>query len=190
MHNQTGIGQNAFMKAYSLENVSALVVDDNRFMRTIIVNVLRGLSIQYVAEARDGHEALEELRATAIDLVVMDWEMEGMSGLQLLQTIRSGKRGINPLMPAIVVSANTIARNIIRARDAGMTEFLAKPVSAASLYARIVSIIENPRRFVRTGSYFGPDRRRRFDPDYVGPKRRTEDKTGDDLNDLDAVKRA
>lgn len=160
-------------------------------MRTIIVNVLRGLSIHHVAEARDGHEALEELRATPIDLIVMDWEMEGMSGIQLLQTVRSGKRGINPLVPVIVVSANTIARNIIQARDAGMTEFLAKPVSAASLYARIVSIIESPRRFVRTGAYFGPDRRRRFDPDYVGPRRRTEDQQrGGGLGDLDAVKRA
>jgi CheY-like chemotaxis protein len=179
------------MKAYSLDNVSALVVDDNRFMRTIIVNVLRGLSIHHVAEARDGYEALEELRATPIDLIVMDWEMEGMSGMQLLQTVRSGKRGVNPLIPVIVVSANTIARNVIQARDAGMTEFLAKPVSAASLYARIVSIIESPRRFVRTGSYFGPDRRRRFEADYVGPRRRTEDqqRTGS-LDDLDAVKRA
>lgn len=179
------------MKAYSLDNVSALVVDDNRFMRTVIVNVLRGLSIRHVAEARDGYEALEEMRATPIDLVVMDWEMEGMNGMQLLQAIRSGKRGINPLVPVIVVSANTIARNILQARDAGMTEFLAKPVSAASLYARIVAIIESPRRFVRTGSYFGPDRRRRFDPDYMGPRRRNEDqqRTGG-LDDLDAVKRA
>lgn len=153
------------MKAYSLDNVSTLVVDDNRFMRTIIVNVLRGLSILHVAEARDGHEALAELRAAPIDLIIMDWEMEGMGGMQLLQTIRSGKRGINPLVPVIVVSANTIAR--------------------------IVSIIESPRRFVRTGSYFGPDRRRRFDPEYVGPRRRTEDQRRDGaLDDLDAVKRA
>lgn len=178
------------MKAYSLDNVSALVVDDNRFMRTIFVNVLRGLSIRHVMEARDGHEALEELRNTAVDLVVMDWEMEGMNGMALLQSIRSGKRGINPLVPVIVVSANTIARNILQARDAGMTEFLAKPVSAATLYARIVSIIENPRRFVRTGSYFGPDRRRKYDPEYVGPRRRTEDRQRTDHDDLDAVSRA
>lgn len=175
------------MKAYTLDNVSALVVDDNRFMRTVIVNVLRGLEIRHVAEARDGYEALEELRAAPIDLILMDWEMEGMSGMKLLQTLRSGKRGINPLVPVIVVSANTIARNVIQARDAGMTEFLAKPVSAASLYARIVSIIETPRRFVRTGSYFGPDRRRRFDPDYVGPRRRNEDTRRTDHDDLDAV---
>lgn len=177
------------MKAYSLENVSALVVDDNRFMRTILANVLRGLDVRNIAEARDGHEALEELRSTPTDLVVMDWEMERMGGMQLLQTIRSGKRGINPLIPVIVVSANTIARNIIQARDAGMTEFLAKPVSAATLYARIVSIIESPRRFVRTGSYFGPDRRRRFDPEYAGPKRRGEDESAA-LGDLDAVGQA
>jgi CheY-like chemotaxis protein len=178
------------MKTYSLENVATLVVDDNRFTRAVIANVLRGLSIRYVAEARDGHEALSELRNNPIDLVVMDWEMEGMSGAQLLQTIRGGNRGINAMIPVIVVSANTIARNILQARDAGMTEFLAKPVSAAGLYARIASIIENPRRFVRTGSYFGPDRRRRFDPDYVGPRRRNEDRQREDLDDLDAVSHA
>jgi len=177
------------MKSYALEEVSTLVVEDNRFMRTIIVNVLRGLSIRHVMEARDGHEALEELRNSPVDLVIMDWEMDGMNGMKLLQTIRSGKRGLNPLTPVIVVSANTIVRNIIQARDAGMTEFLAKPVSASSLYARIVSIIENPRRFVRTGSYFGPDRRRRFDPHYTGPRRRAEDRQSQPLDDLDAVGR-
>lgn len=178
------------MKAYNLENLSALVVDDNKFMRTIIVNVLRGLSITHIAEARDGREALEEVRNNPVDVVLMDWEMPEMNGAKLLKNIRSGKRGINPLVPVIVVSANTIARNVLDARDSGMTEFLAKPVSAAGLYARIVSIIENPRRFVRTGSYFGPDRRRKFDPDYTGPRRRAEDEAAEDLDDLDAIQPA
>lgn len=178
------------MKTYSLEDLAVLVVDDNRFMRTVLTNVLRGLDVRHIVEVKDGHEALEEMRSTPMDLVIMDWEMDGMPGRKLLETIRSGKRGLNPLVPVIVVSANTIARNIIQARDTGMTEFLAKPVSASALYARIVSIIENPRRFVRTTSYFGPDRRRRFDPDYMGPKRRSDDQGSDDLDDLDAVGRA
>src|SRR3546814_18323247 len=63
----------------------------------VIVNVLRGLSMRHVVEARDGYGALEELRATPIDLILMDWEMEGMNGMTLLQTIRSGRRGINPM---------------------------------------------------------------------------------------------
>ena len=177
------------MKTYDLDALKVLVVEDNRFMRTILVNVLRGLSVREVAEAKDGFEAIDELRAGGIDLVLMDWEMPEMNGMKLLQTIRSGKRNINPLLPVVVVSANTIARNIIQARDTGMTEFLAKPVSAQTLYSRIVAIIENPRRFVRTSSYFGPDRRRRFDPSYVGPKRRADDDSAAD-DDLDAVNRA
>jgi len=178
------------MKTYALDAISVLVVEDNRFMRSILVNVIKGLGVNHVLEAREGHEALEELRNTPVDIIVMDWELEGMTGSKLLQTVRSGKRGLNPLIPVVVVSANTIARNVLQARDTGMTEFLAKPVSAAALYARIVSIIENPRRFVRTGSYFGPDRRRRFDPDYSGPKRRADDRSMDDLDDLDAVNQA
>src|SRR3546814_17929940 len=120
------------MKAYSLDNVSALVVDDNRFPRTVIGNVLRGLSMRHVVEARDGYGALEELRATPIDMILMDWAMEGMNGMTLLQTIRSGRRGIHPMTPVIVVSANHIARYVRQARESRKTEFLTKPTSAAS----------------------------------------------------------
>jgi len=163
------------MKTYNLEALKVLVVEDNRFMRSILVNVLRGLDVREVSEAKNGLEAVDELRAGNTDLVIMDWEMDEMNGMKLLQTIRGGKRNINPLLPVVVVSANTIARNIIQARDAGMTEFLAKPISANTLYSRIASIIENPRRFVRTRNYFGPDRRRRYDPSYHGPRRRADD---------------
>jgi CheY-like chemotaxis protein len=178
------------MKSYSLDAVTVLVVEDNRFMRSILVNVLKGLGVNHVLEAREGNEALEEMRNTPVDIVVMDWEMDGLTGAKLLQSIRSGMRGLNPLVPVIVVSANTIARNVLQARDTGMTEFLAKPVSAAALYARIVAIIENPRRFVRTGSYFGPDRRRKFNPEYTGPRRRADDRSMEEMDDLDAVKQA
>lgn len=178
------------LKTYALDAISILVLEDNRFMRSILVNVIKGLGVNHVLEARDGSEALEELRNHPADIIVMDWELDGMSGAKFLQTVRSGKRGLNPLTPVIVVSANTIARNILQARDTGMTEFLAKPVSAAAIYARIVSIIENPRRFVRTGSYFGPDRRRRYEAGYMGPKRRSEDRSMDDVDDVDSLKQA
>lgn len=168
------------MKTYNFEAIRILVVEDNRFMRTILVNVLRGLDVREVAEAKNGIDAIEELRGGQVDLVVMDWEMDEMNGMELLKTIRSGKRNINPLLPVIVVSANTIARNIIQARDTGMTEFLAKPVSANAIYSRMAAIVENPRRFVRTESYFGPDRRRRYDSAYGGPKRRADDVEDDD----------
>jgi hypothetical protein len=61
------------------------------------------------------------------------------------------------------------------ARDAGVTEFLAKPITAHDLFSRIAEIVERPRGFVRCESYFGPDRRRRMVDDYAGPWRRNED---------------
>jgi hypothetical protein len=61
------------------------------------------------------------------------------------------------------------------ARDAGVTEFLAKPITAHTLFSRIAEIVERPRAFVRCDSYFGPDRRRRAIEDYAGPRRRKED---------------
>jgi hypothetical protein len=61
---------------------------------------------------------------------------------------------------------------VVSARDAGVTEFLAKPISAKALYQRILNVVANPRPFIRTKTYFGPDRRRNVNPNYVGPERR------------------
>src|SRR2546423_87136 len=85
--------------------------------------------------------------------------------------IRSSPDSPDPFAPIVMLSGHTEKARVMQARDAGITEFMAKPVSARSLYARIVSIIENPRPFVRTKDYFGPDRRRQMLP-FEGPERR------------------
>ncbi|MDE0809430.1 MAG: response regulator, partial [Alphaproteobacteria bacterium] len=74
--------------------------------------------------------------------------------------------------PIIMVTGHTEKARITEARDAGINELMAKPVSAKSLYRRLVSVIEHPRQFVRTKTYFGPDRRRKVQP-FEGPNRRT-----------------
>jgi two-component system chemotaxis response regulator CheY len=78
-----------------------------------------------------------------------------------MQIIRKEKQSKNPFVPIIVVSANTEVRHILTARDAGMTEFLAKPISTGLIYARICLIIERQRLFIRCNGFFGSDRRRR-----------------------------
>lgn len=165
------------MKLYSLGRVSVMVVDDNQFMRTLLVEALQAMGVTNITVARDGAEALDKLKTTQIDLVMTDLEMESGGGIELIRAIRKSRAAPDPLVPILVISANTMSSTIMQARDAGMTEFLAKPVSAKALYRRVSSVIEQPRNFVRTSTYFGPDRRRRNDPRYKGPRRRRADRS-------------
>jgi DNA-binding response OmpR family regulator len=93
-------------------------------------------------------------------------------GLELTQMIRQPGGNANPYVPIIMMTGHSEKRRVTAARDAGITEFLAKPVSAKGLYERIVSVIVNPRPFIKTKTYFGPDRRRSAVSTYTGPERR------------------
>lgn len=165
------------MRLYSLNRVSVLLVDDNQFMRTLLLEALQAMDVKDVIIARNGAEALDKLKSASIDLVITDLEMEGGGGIELIKSVRKSRTVPDPLVPILVLSANTMSSTIMEARDAGMSEFLAKPVSAKALYRRISSVIEQPRNFVRTSTYFGPDRRRRNDPNYKGTMRRKTDRT-------------
>jgi DNA-binding response OmpR family regulator len=95
-----------------------------------------------------------------------------MSGLELVKLIRTSPDCPNPFVPVIMLTGHSQAEHVREARDAGATEFLAKPISAKGVLARMTLVIESPRSFVRTKEYFGPCRRRRADEDYHGPERR------------------
>ncbi|HEC14292.1 MAG TPA: response regulator, partial [Rhodospirillales bacterium] len=94
------------------------------------------------------------------DLILSDWS-PSLDGIRLLHMVRRHEDSPDPYVPFIVISAHTGLNDILTARDAGMTEFLAKPISPKLIYSRIRSVIEKSRIFVRTRNFFGPDRRRR-----------------------------
>lgn len=164
------------MKLYSLADLKVLVVEDNQFMRTLLTDAVKAMQIGRVKMANSGNRALDLMANNTYDLVITDLEMENGDGIELIEAIRAGRKVSDPLVPIIVLSANTTRAMITSARDAGTTEFLAKPVSARALYRRISAIIEAPRNFIRTDTYFGPDRRRGDDPNYKGPWRRKTDR--------------
>lgn len=149
-----------------------LVVDDNRHMRHLIKGILGALGIRKVAEAEDGKTAMEELQNFDADIVVCDWNMEPMDGLEFTRNLRNSDDSPNIYIPVIMLTGHTDISRVTIARDAGVNEYLAKPVSAKKLYQRIHSIIDAPRDFIRATNYFGPDRRRRRDPNYTGGERR------------------
>src|SRR6185436_2011519 len=108
------------------------------------------------------------------DVIFADWEMEGMSGLEFTTKVRSAPDSPNAFVPILMLTSYTSIERVHAARDAGVNEFLAKPVSAKTVIARLTSVIEHPRPFVRTKSYFGPCRRRRRNDDHFqGPERRS-----------------
>lgn len=149
------------MANYDLSNLAVLIVDDYQPMRVILKNVLYALGVKDITEAGTGDDALKILQTTGIDIVFADNLMEPMNGIELVRKIRAGENDINPFTPVIMVSGYSDLVHIMEARDAGINEFLAKPVSAKLVYMRICSVIENPRSFVSSEEFFGPDRRRR-----------------------------
>ena len=102
-------------------------------------------------------------------MIIADWHMEPLDGLDFVRLVRTAKDSPNPYVPIIMLTGHTEYQRVCEARDAGVNEFLAKPISAKALYMRFASIIDNPRPFIRTKTYFGPDRRRQN----IGPPRGT-----------------
>ena len=100
--------------------------------------------------------------------------MSPLDGMDFVRMVRTGNDSPNQYVPIIMLTGHTEMNRVLEARDSGVHEFLAKPISAKSLYARIRAIIENPREFVRTSMYFGPNRRRRQSATYNGSERRKE----------------
>ena len=158
--------------SYQFEKLKILVVDDNVHMRKLVVTILQAFGVTHIFEADSGERAWTVLREHNPDIHILDWMMEGMSGLDLVKLIRTDPASPNPFAPVIMLSGYTQIEQVRQARDAGINEFIAKPVSAKTIMQRMQAVIENPRPFVRTKAYFGPCRRRRATAEYEGPERR------------------
>ncbi len=163
------------MGAPSFDHFKALVVEDNAHMRVLLRSLLLALGVKNVYEAAEGLTGFEELRNRKPDFVLSDLSMKPVDGIEFTRMVRMGKDSPNPYVPIIMVTGHTERLRVEAARDAGVTEFLAKPITAQNLLLRIIEIVERPRPFVRCENYFGPDRRRHRDEEHPGPWRRHDD---------------
>lgn len=161
-----------------MDHLRVLVVDDNHHMCTILRTVLNGAGVRDVVEARDAASGFEALRNSTPDLALVDFQLGDLDGLEFTRLVRTADDSPLPYLPIIMVTAHAERSRVREAVDAGVHEFVVKPVSAKALIARIRSIVLHPRPFVKTPTYFGPDRRRRTDPAYRGPWRRADDESG------------
>ena len=155
----------------------ALIVDDNENMRTLLRRILQRLGITSVAFP-DGSAALAQIAAIRPDFIVTDLTMIPMDGISFARALRQSSDDAIRLIPIIMVTGHTERRHIVAARDHGINEILAKPVTVAGLCQRIEQIVFHPRPFVRTGMFFGPDRRRRHIALAPGFDRRKNTATG------------
>ena len=157
-------------EGYDLRNLRVLVVEKQLFMRRLLGDVLNQLGISRVVKVSSIDQAAAVFNQNQVDLIFLDWAPD-MDALGFLAQVRNTNSSRDPFVPVIVVTAYSEYVHVCKARDAGMTEYLTKPISAKGLYARIKSIIERNRDFVFTDNFFGPDRRRkRMAPD--GQERR------------------
>lgn len=155
-----------------------LVIDDNTFMRRVIRALLHGFGAREVFEAEDGAAGLESFMAHGPDVVVLDWEMPILDGLEVARMIRTPSNSVNPYTPIIMVSGHSEKNRVNQARDAGVNEFLVKPISSKALYDRVFAVVAHPRNFVKTKTFFGPDRRRNSSAQYAGQERRSTEAAG------------
>lgn len=157
---------------YEFEHASILIVDDMPAIVNLLRQVLKIFGFTRIIIARDGQEAFEKFCKHNPDIVLTDWIMPGMNGLDFTKKIRNDPKSPNPYVPVIMVTGFCTKNHVENARDAGVNEFLIKPFSSRDLFTRIEQAIENPRDFVKTKVFFGPDRRRRLSGDFSGDKKR------------------
>jgi CheY-like chemotaxis protein len=158
---------------HSFKAMSVLVVDDNEFLSRITAQICHAFGFGTVLTARSAEGALKTLTSADVDFVICDYQMAPTDGVDFARRIRAAKADYR-FVPIIMLTAFTQLSKVIAARDAGVTEFVAKPVSPKALLDKLISVIDNPRPFVTDEHFVGPDRRRR-----KGEPRDVERRTGE-----------
>ena len=121
------------------KDMPILIVDDYKTMLRIIRNLLKQLDFNNVDEATDGTVALEKLREKKYGLIISDWNMEPMTGIQLLKEVR-GDSALRK-MPFIMITAESKTENVVIAKEAGVSNYIVKPFNAATLKSKLVGVL-------------------------------------------------
>ena len=144
----------------SFDKLKVVVIEDNNHMRMLLLSLLHAFGVKHAVGESNGKSGFILVQAVKPDFVVTDYAMHPVDGVEFVKMVRALH---TPLawLPIIMVTGHSERRYIEQARDAGVTEFLIKPITAHSLYLRIMEVIERPRQFVRAPMFAGPDRRRK-----------------------------
>lgn len=126
------------------KNITILVVDDYAMTRDLLRSILKQLGFLKIVCAEDGKTALAKIRQEKIDLVICDWNMPKMSGLQVLKAIRADKRFHG--LPFLMLTAEAYRENIVAAIKAGVSDYIAKPFTAETLSDKLENVLKPLKR--------------------------------------------
>jgi CheY-like chemotaxis protein len=153
--------------------LSVLVADANNFSRGLIGEILRSLNVSNISSARNEEMAKNFLIDRPIDVILLSWEEgDSFDGLKFVREMRHFEDERIRRLPVVLITAGLTRQMVINGRDAGVDEFLAKPISPLAMRQRLEMVVETPRPFVDCSVYLGPCRRRKNPADYYGAKRR------------------
>ncbi len=170
--------------------LSVLVADANNFTRGLIGEILRSLSVANISSARNEDMAKTFLIDRPIDVILMSWEEgDAIDALKVIREVRRTDDDRIRRLPVVLVTAGLTRQLVIAGRDAGVDEFLAKPISPVAMKQRLEMVVETPRPFVDCSVYLGPCRRRKNPADYYGAKRRAGERAANTspMIDIDEV---
>ena len=145
------------MARIPFERTRCGIVDDNAHIRRLLRTILCSFGSRDIFEAEDGAAGLELVDLHMPDVVILDLVMPVFDGFDFVQVVRNPGACKIPKVPIIMLTGHAEKRNVLKAREFGITEFMCKPFSADTLYKRISAIFDRPRNFVESKSYFGPE---------------------------------
>jgi len=143
-----------------LQQLNILIVDNNAYMRRMTRTMLTNLGAKAVIEAADGLAALEQIRTCDPDVMLLDWDMPVLSGMDVMRIVRSPGVFPRPNLPIIMLTNRGHRASVLQALREGAHEFLVKPTSAKALRDRLTSIVYKPRPMMRLGDFYVPEPRR------------------------------
>jgi two-component system chemotaxis response regulator CheY len=143
-----------------IQGLNILLVDSNFYMRRLTRTMLMNLGAKSVVEAADGLAALEAIRTCDPDVMLLDWDMPVLNGMEVMRIVRSPGVFPRPNLPIIMLTNRGQRSTVMAALRGGAHEFLLKPTSPKALGDRLLSIIAKPRPMVKLGDYYVPEPRR------------------------------
>ena len=156
-----------------MKELTVLVVEDSEPMMDVLVTILTRFGFGKILTAQDGEQGFSIFQRYKPDLIITDWHMDPVDGIEMTKWIRRNKYSVKRMIPIIMMAGFTEKSRIANARDLGITEILVKPFKAEELARRIMHVIDVPRDFIEAQQFFGPDRRRRkIEGEFDGSNRR------------------
>lgn len=147
------------LQARQFATIKVLVVDDEHYMRKVVRTLLMSVGVRTIYEAADAVAGLDAIRTMSPDVVIVDWEMPGLDGRGFVRVVRSPETFPYPDVPIIMLTGHGERSRVIEAMQCGVHEFLLKPVSSQALADRLSAVLNNPRKLIRSGDYYGPEPR-------------------------------